>query len=102
MKCNLHSKTSLGRGYNVVSGILEQLIAEFCQEYDIKATNTFKKYLSDYHRGLPYLIKWAKSLGWKVELWSLPDFGDGTGSAAFGLDFDDSCLLFMEARLKYS
>lgn len=98
----MHSKTSLGRGHDVVNSILENMIADFCSEHDVKITHTFKKYLADYRRGLPYLISWAKTKNWKVELWSLPDLGDGSGSAAYGLDFDDNCPLFMEARLKYS
>lgn len=98
----MHSKTSLGRGHRVVDHILDNMIADFCREHDVKISTTFKKYLVDYRRGLPCLIEWAKTKNWKVKLWLLPDFGDGSGSAAYGLEFDDDCPLFMEARLKYS
>jgi hypothetical protein len=102
MKINLNNKSSLSRSKVVVIQVLDELITEFCKDHDIKLTVALGKYFSDIRRGLPPLIEWSKTRGWKVEMWSLPDMGDGNGPAAYGLEFDDNCTLFMEARLKYS
>ena len=82
--------------------IIDEQIIKFCDAHDIKVGAVIKKYMIDHRRGLPELVKWMKSVGWEVDYWELPDLGDGLGPAAYGLDFDVNCPLFMEARLKYS
>ena len=102
MKYNLNKKSSNFCGVDVVWEIIDEMILKFYEAHDIKVSATIKKYMVDWRRGLPELAKWMKTVGWDVEYWSLPDVGDGSGPMAYGLDFDDSCPLFMEARLKYS
>lgn len=102
MKFNLNKKSSTGRSVDTVDAIILNMTIQFCQIHDIKCTAPVKRYMADHLRGLPRLVVWMKTLGWKVEYWSLPDSGDGGGPLAYGLDFDNTCPLFMEARLKYS
>ena len=102
MKYNLNKISSTRRESDTVDAILNNMIFQFCQLHDIRCTSPVKRYIGDPMRGLPRLVAWMKTLGWNVEYWSLPDAGDGNGPLAYGLDFENSCPLFMEARLKYS
>lgn len=102
MKFNLNKKSSNHRGLDMIGHLIDEMVLKFCQEHDIKISVAIKKYMVDYRRGLPELVKWMKSVGWEVEYWSLSDLGDGSGPVAYGLDFNTDCTLFMEARLKYS
>jgi len=103
MKFNLVKKTSTRTSTRTLDAIIENLISEFCKDHDIIATYTVKKFLGDYKTGLPSVIAWASHQGWTVSMWTLPDdYVNSNGPLAYGLDFDDNCPYFMEARLKYS
>lgn len=102
MKINLNFRTANSLRHEFASKLLEQFAAEFCEDHDIYPAQTTVADLKDYARLLPLLIDWAVSKGWKLTTWELRrPYGDNN-LFAYGLEFDDSCPLFMEARLKYS
>jgi len=102
MKINLHHGTLGIARYEFSNKLLEQLVAEFCEEYNIQPSDTTIYELKDYNKQLPILVNWAVSTGWKINTWELKRHPDNGNLFAYGLDFADDCPYFMEARLKYS
>jgi hypothetical protein len=102
MKFNLNTRTSRHKTrVEFVQTILNTLINEFCTEYDIYDSHKAYVDLKDYNGNLQMLVNWATSKGWLMSTWELRNSNDNT-LYAYGIDFDNECPYFMEARLKYS
>lgn len=100
MKFNLNSRTSETKS-ELIHAILNSLVTEFCEEYDLYKSANASFDLKNYNGNLPMLVNWATAKGWLITTWELRNSNDNT-LYAYGLDFNNECPYFMEARLKYS
>ena len=83
---------------------LVTLAEEFLVEHDIKSSNALWAWLKT-PDGIRYFGEWLRVQGWQVKYWELPPFADPANNGkikhlGYGLDFDDKCPRFIEAKLK--
>lgn len=106
MRFNLNNKTSLLFGYDgtrQASEVTEQarFYAEaclsFCRDHDMQYHSDAHTYLNS-PDGAQAMAGWLASKGWRVSAWRIDwELAD---PLAWGLNFEDRCPRFMEARLR--
>lgn len=77
------------------------LIIDFLSDYDTHINSKTRSWALSYN-GSKCLCEWLKSKNWKVSWWALPPLYELTTEIyfAYGIEFEESCTLFTEYKLK--
>lgn len=78
--------------------ILDHLIRDFCDDYDM-SDYEIKKYVSRDEKHLGVLIRYLEDQGYRVGTFSLTGLNEQVLS--WGLEFNDGCELMLALRLRY-
>lgn len=82
---------------------LNKLFEEFAEEHDM-IINTKVREWGRSREGISYFIEWLRNTrGWQVRYWELPPVNHKDSEpmyVGYGLDIDDACPKFIEAKLK--
>lgn len=103
MRFNLNRKTSLLFGYTQAKEVTEQArfyteaCLAFCREHDIDYHAESHTFLNS-PSGAETMSAWLGSKGWRVTAWIFNR--EIEEPLAWGLNFDDDCPRFVEAKLK--
>lgn len=105
MRFNLNNRNSLLFGYQgaqQANSVTEQArfyteaCLAFCEDHDLEYHPGVHNYLNS-PLGADAMSAWLSGKGWRVEPWCInQEIGD---PLAWGLNFDDTCPRFTEARL---
>lgn len=104
MKINFNRPHSISLDYD--SGVnfrwLNEYIKGFFEHHDLKHDGASDAFLKG-PRGVRVLADWIAAQGLQVSYWEL-DYrtGEDQPPLAYGLDFQDNCPKFIEAKLRYS